>query len=164
MDSSTTIVGIILLLISILPVALIKIAGNKKQKKLKLAFIENALTQDVHINQCDIWEEKAIGMDPNKALLIYQNTNGTRKDLLVDIKQIKACKSMENIRQPMSQNPSDRFVEQIFLEVQLSNSKSINLEFFNSQSGLLPNGEKKLCEKWAGILNTEIVKVPAAMR
>lgn len=159
MDISTTIVGLVLLLLGVVPFVLIRLSIKRKLNKTRLAFQEIAKSKNLNLAICDVNDHVFIGIDKDKSALFYQYQEEGSAASEISIKQIKSCQYTENVRVAGSNHRNDRFIEQIALDLHFhSGSKPIKLEFFSSRNGLLPNGEKEFCEKWAGIISSEIEK------
>ncbi|MFL9845337.1 hypothetical protein [Flavobacterium rhizosphaerae] len=155
MDIRIALIGIFILLIIIVPLAIIHIKGENKEKiiinKLKSAAGNNGSP----IEQYDLWNDYAISISTDKMLYYIKNKNEAATD--IDLSQIAACRIINSGKEFNAIATNINAVNKLELLLTPKNShKPISLTFFEEEANLYINEEIRLIKKWNEIINKNL--------
>ncbi|WP_146185876.1 hypothetical protein [Flavobacterium album] len=153
MDLSTTIIGVALLAICLVPLVLAHNKKKKKQQQLLKALTGLAESYSCKITQHDLWQNTAIGIDENaKCVFFVKNTDGANSLQKVHLAAINDAYS--------NGDPDPVASEKLELLMVHAGGKEfdIALEFYNPEVSMQINDEWILLKKWQGILQEAIRK------
>ena len=93
MSLSTTIVGVILVLIILIPIYIIGLSQKREKKKQLQSFIDQGKSEGLKITECDQWREYFIGIDRIAMKLMYveRNTKSAGKSMIVDLNDFRSA-------------------------------------------------------------------------
>lgn len=154
MDLGTAIIGGVLLLVCIIPIAIAYNSSNKKYKKTLGALSDYATEKSCKINQQDVWIHAAIGIDSQNHMLFFlKGDSNAHKIEHIDLNKIKECR----VTTPDSREKSDR-INRLVLELQPANNSEqpTALEFYNGNVSMQLADELILAKKWKQIINNVI--------
>lgn len=157
MDIKTTIIGVILLLICILPLLLLGSNKKNKQKKMLESLFDFAQQNNSQITQHEIMGEILLGIDEKKSHLFFMKY--FREDIIkhqIDLHEIQFCKIKNSSRSINNTSIVEK------LELQLipkdKNQKEKMLEFFNNDHSNQMVNELQTIEKWNILVNEHLKK------
>ena len=76
MDIQTTIIGVIILLLCLLPFLLLGVKNKNKRKKVFQILLDIAKRNQTYINKSEFWSQSVIGIDTSKKILFFsKNAN-----------------------------------------------------------------------------------------
>lgn len=125
----------------------------KVRKDLKKVAQENGL----NITECDIWDDKFIGIAPAKNMIfMFQDINNKSNFLTINLNNFKACKLQVDSRN----EKHIRVVEGIYL---LLKSKNMNesdkkINFYNSNTDMSIHDEMEIAKKWENNIASAILR------
>src|SRR5665648_110141 len=123
MDLSTTIIGLMILSLFILPVILIARAGKSKGKKFEKDFFSEVSRNELKISEKDIWNEFAIGIDTSRNQIIYLDWSGPdRINIIFDLKDVKVFESMPSYGEQNKKNFKYKNVDRLGLRFHFKES------------------------------------------
>ncbi len=159
MDFGSAIVGTISVIIFILPIILMN--RNKKNKtKLLLGELQNIASQyQSEIDQYETFNSFAIGIDSyHKLAYFYKDGKMQSRKYHIDLTKIRECKPEVISRTIKDGKRINKVIDSVALQlIPVSESKPIQLEFYNADEGLQLNGELKAIEKWSKVINQQLV-------
>jgi|GEM_PF-6567851 len=151
MDLQTTIIGIVLIALCVIPLAWAYRKKKEKQERLLKQLKAHAITNGCNITAHDHWHNTVIGLDENANCLFFLRRT---KDGEV-IQQAHLAGVAESYT-----NGTDRPAEAQSLELVLvhNTSKEPNtvLKFFNRSSFMQLNNELELIKKWHSTIQDKI--------
>lgn len=151
MDLQTTIIGIALIALCVIPLAWAYRKRKEKQQKLVTELKAHAITNSCNITRFDLWHNTAIGIDDANSCLFFLRKS---KDGEV-VKQAHLAGVSSSYT-----NGDDRPSESPGLELVLVhgnvNAPNTVLEFYNRASLMQLNNELELLKKWHSIVEEHI--------
>lgn len=156
--NSSTILGIVITLIMILPLYWLLSAGSKKRKKLSKKLTELASNKSCSLSQQDLWDRTTIGIDESKKMLFYvSQTNHGLITHSIDVSTIKSCRINTIDKDAVAANGKPTKVTdrlELVISFTEAGQNEVSLEFYNTANGSYGlSGELQLIEKWAHIAN-----------
>lgn len=147
MDSTSLIIGILLLVICVLPFVWFSISNSKKRKKRIDNLIKKAKENNAYIQEKDDWNKSIIGLDKtNKMLFFSKNSEEFDKFIFINISELQQS------RIERTEN-NHKVLEKLELELTFASKPTIVLEFFNKEETRLIMNEYELIQKWQTLLN-----------
>lgn len=160
MDLGTTIVGIVIILICIIPFALMSINNRKKEKKLLQGLTEIAESNNCKISRYELWNSSTIGIDDTSLMIFYtRKSKDIETSQQINLAETQKCKLVNSSRTVSNKEGNFKVVEKLELAFSFQDkSKSeVALEFYNADhDSLTLMGELQLVEKWCKIFNDKI--------
>ncbi|WP_027418295.1 hypothetical protein [Crocinitomix catalasitica] len=160
MNLSTTITGLVLVLVIILPFAGMRMKRKKSNKKLLDALNELAVSNHFSINQHELLSDIAIGIDAiKKQLFFVKRTDQFDVNQIVDLSHIVNCEIVKTQRNVENATTPFKIIEKLELvcQSQTGNKKSQSvIEFYNADIDMQLNGELQLLEHWKNIIVEKI--------
>ncbi|KAA5549561.1 hypothetical protein [Adhaeribacter rhizoryzae] len=161
MDLGTTITGIVVILLCIIPIVLMRINNSKKEKNLLQGLLNLAESKNCQITRHDLWDNSLIGIDDNKNKVFFirkvKDAETTRQVVLAEIQK---CQVIDTSRTVSNKDGNHKVTDQVALALTYhdKSKQATALEFFNvDHDSLMLKGELLLAEKWSGIINGAIL-------
>lgn len=152
MDTSTIIIGLIMVALCALPFILSNTNRKSSDQTIKKAIFELAHKNNTSILQNDFWFKTAIGINTaNHQLFFYRKAKNLETSEIIDLTNYKKCSVIK-----LNDNSNHIDVLQLVLTPISSKNKEIILDFYNSEFNPQLNGEVQLIEKWSKIINETI--------
>ncbi|WP_452226228.1 hypothetical protein [Lacinutrix cladophorae] len=151
MESTSTIIGVIITLIILLPIIGIQRSQTSKKKKSKKRFIDEAIKNNLNIIEPDFWGTYyAIAIDESKNKLIYSKIiNEVYNTKILDLNTINSCEIIRTNRTFKNNKVFKTETDKIDLVISFTTNKDIEiLEFYNVDVNLEMTNEITLLEKW----------------
>ncbi|MCW5898226.1 MAG: hypothetical protein KIT10_03065 [Flavobacteriales bacterium] len=159
MDGATIVVGIIVLAMLTLPFVLDTIRRRKKASHLLHALRSLALQQQCKVDQHAVVGDMALGMDKTRNILFYfSDLEEPPAAQRVDLAEIRACQAVKEKAGKRSADATalpDR-VELALLPKAKGGSET-RLVLFQATLGVAVNGEVRIAEEWAKLINDRLV-------
>jgi len=156
MDSGTTLTGIIIMVIIIIPFLLMGINAKKQKNRIKKDLENIATKNGCKVGQFDIWKNSAFAIDESEKFLIgYRKTNLETLEFFAVLKDFNSCSIQKSIR-----NVGDEVVVE-HLKLAFGNKQNPNkpqyFEFYNSDTDSSQLGdEMQLLTKWHTLIKDRI--------
>lgn len=162
MELGTTIVGILVLLVCIIPFAMVGYKSKLNNKKKLEELIAFAQENKANITQHELWRNSAIGLDKHEQVIFFINQeNDTKVFHKILLSTIETC-TVYNVNSTISnKNSNYKIIEKIDLlfTYRDKNLAKVALNIFNSKlEGLTVSGELQIAEKWHQLINDIIKK------
>lgn len=152
MSLGTTIIGVGLLLLCILPIIILSYRSSSKIKKLIKALNDLAEKENSKISETDNWNRSIIGIDKNtKKLFYYKNDENNSQQYVIPLKDVLRCKLLKEQHEAGQPGNEIKLIDKIQLEFSFTNSakEPIVLDFYNAlKENLEPNEQLRLADKW----------------
>ncbi len=158
MDKGSSIIGIVIIALVILPFILLFIFKKMKHAKYLKVLSSLAEKEKMKITSREIWENKyLLGVDTNSKKLIYINLNQTDKPAeVIDLSKVSGCRIVSTDRSQksrMPENMSDR-LDLVFSFKDSSPERY--LEFYNSTAFMPTVDHFAHAEKWQKIVEENL--------
>lgn len=149
MNNATTIIGVVLVVLFVLPVFIIQLSARKRRKKFENDFKQHGIANGITVVAPDFWNSSyAIAMDSNSKNLIYAvKEEGTTYYKIVKLNSNTNCRVASSTRKEGSIATTDSI--KLILESKSAKEDVVELEFFSTNKNAYPTNELKLAEKWA---------------
>jgi len=157
MDLGTTITGLIILIIGILPFLIMAISKSNRKKKLLQSLNELAQQQNTTIAEYDIWSNSIIGISTNKHFIFaIRNVNNEVKTYQVNLLETINCRVINEGRSVSSFIVTDKI--EIAFTAKEKQKAEVIIELYNNEYDCLTiSHELQLAEKWCKIAKDKIV-------
>jgi len=157
MDSSATIIGIIIALIIIIPIYLMIRSQSVFKKKIK--GIKDYYSRNNHFTfgQTETQNKKVLALDPkNKAFLLIDFNVEPEQVSFIDLNEVSSCKLV-----PTTEGNSNTIIKLDF-EFALKNSGNQSITFYNIDRDQIGQvylyQDHQLAKKWTRILQEVILR------
>jgi hypothetical protein len=95
MDFSTTMVGLVLVALILLPILYFNFKKSIAKKQMLDAFKALAREKGIEIGQHEFWRDSVIGIDPVKKMVLYQRKNETENMVqIVRLEDVNRCEQV----------------------------------------------------------------------
>ncbi len=159
MDISTTIIGLILLALFVLPVFYAVKKSTASNNQILNRFRVEAAKHGMTLSTLDIWNDTVIGVDQISRKFLYLKADEKHpKMIMVDLNEVKKCETSEVSRNKKSANGGkEKVIESIHLAFTFQDLKKsgVNLEIYDASHDLGLDGEVQLAEKWVALLQPQ---------
>jgi hypothetical protein len=155
MDTSTTIMGLAILLIFLIPVFLIARSGKKKGSRFERDFFSECSRRELNITEKDILGEIGIGLDQVNKTLLYMNWGGHEKSVTsFSLKEVKSFETMPPSSAIKKPNFDYKKVERLGFRFNFINTSSqeLTIIFYTAGFGKLSSAELNMFKKWNEII------------
>ncbi len=156
MDLATSLIGLGMVALIMLPILYFHYAQKNKRKKFLNDFISQAEQQQLKVSQHDVWSQySAIGLDAAANKLFFYSKRGDQEQKsLINLAEVEKCRV--NISR-IAQN-EDQVIDRLELVLTIRNVRSSEkvIEFFSKEEFMTLNGELQLVEKWKTIVNSQL--------
>ena len=159
MDTSSLIMGLVLVSICIVPLYLFNLNRKNKKKRLLQALSNIAAQHNCTISQYDVCGENIIGMDEaKKYVFCFKKQNDEIQEHFVNLAEIKNCKTTHTTRNVKHNDEVQKVTEKVELSfIPINGSEpNINWEFFNEEVKSHMTGELQLVEKWTKLISAQL--------
>lgn len=152
MDSETTIIGIILLLICIVPFLLInKKKATKRRNKVKI-LTDSVQKMNGTIYKNEFWNHYGIGLDKTNKMLYFstQADDGNSYEV-ISLKSITACSIIKK-------EDNSKTITAVGLQLDYSDKSKPNvyLSFYERDRNLALLNELELIQRWSTIIKEQL--------
>lgn len=155
MDLSSTIIGVLMLSLFIIPVILLTRAGKAKGKKFEKEFFSEVSRMELNISEKDFWNEYAIGIDKSKKRILYMDWSVPEtRVLIIDIKDVKTIEPTPGFKEMNKKGFNYSKGQRLAIKLcHKDNSRmDINILFFVPGFGEQSDNDVKLFEKWLKLI------------
>lgn len=160
MESTSTIIGVIITLIVILPILFIQKSQISKKKKSKKGFIDEAQKNNLKVTEPDFWGSYyALAIDENQNKLIYSKIiDEEHNTIIIDVEEIASCEIVRTNRTFKSNKVFKTETDKIDLVIGFKNSNKAKevLEFYNVDVNIEMTNEVPLLDKWESKIKSSI--------
>lgn len=163
MDITSSIIGIGLLLLFVIPIVLLNRRGKKTEQLFKNKLFSQAEKDSCEINEFEIWNNAAIGLDSNSSKLFFLKKVAYKDEYEnMDLKEVSTCQLRNTNENFNSKDGQQTIIEKLELIFSFKghgkDPKSIVL-YDRDLDNLNLNGEVQIAQKWHGILTKELESI-----
>lgn len=160
MSLETSIMGLIVTLIVLIPIYFFERKRKRNRKMLIKSAKEKSARQGLVITDFDQWNNYFIGLDKKSNKLFYSDNPVTYgSDVIIDLNLISKCEKVVLSKTVKAKGGSDTVIEKISLRLSFIpklHVSDIMLEFFNSDKAVLPDREYEYVDKWSRMIKSAL--------
>lgn len=159
MDLGSTLVGLIIIALCVIPFILLSRGSKRKNKQMLLELESIAKEQSCIINKHEFCGDFVIAIDEaKKHLFFYKENNQHQSKLFVDLAHIKSCRINKVDKRIQNMDGAYTIIDKLSLcfKPRANNQKEIQLELYNSDVNLQLSGELQLIEAWQQLINSRL--------
>lgn len=157
MDTGTTIIGIIILLLCILPLVIMTRKANQKERQFSRDLFDFAKKSNSKLSEHEIMNNIAIGLDKeNNQLFFLRKKENIEAEFQINLLEIQKCRVLNSNRTVNSKEGNYKVIDKLALAFTYldKNKQETVLDFYKSElNNFSLNGELQLIEKWLKIIN-----------
>ncbi len=163
MDSTTLIIGFVMILLIASPIVLTGISRKSREKKLANDFNLLSKSNNSTISQSDFWSGTVIGINQDDKLVFFiRQLKDLNESIAINLNEFQKC----NFIKTTNKGDVVEKLELVFTPI-TKNKPETKLEIYNAEINPLLAGEIKIAEKWVKLINETIsehkkLKFPAA--
>lgn len=156
MDTSSIVMGAIIVAVCIVPIIMISIISKNKKKKRLQNFKNSAAAQNCNITKYEVLGNVVIGIDEvSNSLFFMKQVNDTEITQFINLADFQSCKVI-NLGRAANNSTIIEKLELCFYPKNKNNSQQV-LSFYDSTvDGISLSGELQLIETWEGIVNSRL--------
>lgn len=163
MELGTTLTGIALLLIFVLPIVFLNKKRTKDGKHFSSELFDFAIKNSSKISEHELWNNTAIGIDKETHQLYFIRDAANNKiKHKIDLLEMQKCRIVNTSRNIKYKGENHKVIDKLELAF-VSRDKSkpeIFLEFYNTDfDSATLSGELQLIEKWFKIVDEQLGQV-----
>jgi hypothetical protein len=159
MDTSTAIIGTLILALFLLPVFIIARSGRRKMTRFEREFFSEASRNELNISEKDVYNEIAIGIDTSRNTILLLNWSGPERTTSVfNLKDVGVFESNPGYAEFKKPGFNFKKVEKLGFKFQFTDSirPEINIVFYTAGFGQLRDAEVRLFSKWVEIIRKKM--------
>ncbi|TKD62439.1 hypothetical protein [Flavobacterium sp. ASW18X] len=155
MDYYNTLIGILLLIVSLSPFVWLSKMSNKNRKKLTLGLAAMATPIHATIVEKDILLDMAIGLEAHDKILFFIKNNEQRT---IDLELYRKCEFYDTYINTKQGSKRIATINSLGLKLyaKAEGEPPLLLEFFNLNEKIQPNGEFDLAKKWSKLITEKL--------
>jgi hypothetical protein len=160
MDKASTIIGIVIVTMTVLPFLIYNIFKNMKKMKFRKNFMEFSEKSNLKLSKHDIWKNRyAIGIDSDSKRLLYYNIKENKPGAtLIELSEVQKCRVVSTDRHVKSQNTINDKTNRLELIITYNNSgvpENI-LEFYKNPEFMPGTEDFAHADTWLSIINSNL--------
>lgn len=163
MEFGTTIIGISILLVCILPFIMVSVNSKRKMKNKLQELIKYAQLNNAKIDAHEIWANSALGIDFDSIELFFISHENNQKIFQkLALSEIESCQIMKISNTFNGKSSSYIVIEKLDLMLTYKDKKKkhVELNIYNmNHQNLTISGELAIAEKWNKIINEKIILI-----
>jgi|JI9StandDraft_1071089.scaffolds.fasta_scaffold568949_1 hypothetical protein len=152
MDTPTTIIGLVILLICLLPFLLIS-NKNAKKKKIRIQYLnDSAQKTNGTIHKNEFWSQSGIGLDTKNKVVYYSNeTSIANSYTTINLKGIQSCSIVRT-------EDSSKAISKLDLQLNHAENRKLDLHinFFDKEKNILLANELEIINRWHKTINDNL--------
>lgn len=159
MNTGSTLVGIILAIVCIVPFIILNQQSRKKKKNRLKSLRINAHKVDCKIDTHEFCGDYLIGIDNEKKVLFFnKETKEKTEENHINLSQFKECTICTRYQEATSKTQTFKEIDQLYLSFipLVKNKSEIKLTFFDADINMMLSGELESIKKWLNIINNQL--------
>lgn len=160
MDLGTSIVGLVIILICIIPFVIMSINNRKKEKTMLQGLFTFAERNNCKISQHELWNNSLIGIDETANVIFFtKKLKDNEISQQINLTEIQKCRVVNSSKTVNNKDDNFKVVDKLELAFIFNdkNKAEIIIEFYNADyDSLTLSGELLLVEKWCKIIRDRI--------
>ena len=161
MDTSSTIIGLVILAVFILPIILLHSARRKRERKQLELFDQYVESKGLHLDQRELWNHYGIGVDnAGKHLFYLKQHIDDNQEQILSLTEVAMCETVREMVKPTVNASEDDLVLdrlELLLRFKQAGRESVRLEFYNREESSGLSDELELTEKWRKRINAALL-------
>lgn len=157
METGTTIIGVVLIALCILPFIITGYISKKRKNKMLKSLRKYAEKYHCNISKYDIEGQLIIGADETNKCIFFckKNIDKQTENKYVDLKDILNCMILSNNNPLKFREGNFGSVDKLELCFIAAdrNKSDVKFEFFNSETDIRLTTEMQMAEKWMKLVN-----------
>jgi len=156
MDSGTAITGLVLVVISIVPIFVLNGKRSKKGRGMLQSITKVASEHNCKITEHEFCGDYTIGMDKTNGYVFFVKESNAKADVqFVNLAQVRTSKIENTSRIVTNNKQNNKITERLRLNLLLKekDKSTIVWEFYNAEENPQLNGELQSIEKWQNTIN-----------
>ena len=155
MDSERIILGSIVVVVVIIPIAILKIKASLKKRRIKDLLFSLAQPHNTTIIRYDHWNSSAIGLSRNSTqIFLVCNDKNEEKKQVIALSFFNKCKLVNDNAGAAFNEGSYKVTNAVDLELTGKNKPTERINFYRIQKdGDLLTYELEVAEKWCRLIN-----------
>ena len=155
MGTDRIILGSIIVLIVIIPIAILKIKASLKKRRIKGLLFSLAEKYNTNIISYDHWNNSAIGLSRNGTqIFLVSNVKKEDKKQVIALSSFNKCNLVNDNAGFVFNEGSSKVTNAVDLELTGKSNPSERINFYHIQKdGDLLTDELELAEKWCRLIN-----------
>lgn len=148
-------INLALVAVVLIPFILFLLYGRSEKRRLKKLFSQEAYKHQLRVTEKDSWNNTTIGLDPDRAVILFMQLrkNGPFTEI-IDLKQVKSCEVLPEIRTVANHQRPENVLQRIDLKLTLYNKVTRFITLYDSDENYNQEYEQKFAEKWGGVINS----------
>lgn len=159
MDWGTTIVGLIMILICIVPFVIMYYNRVKKENKMLQSINEIAQQHNCKIGQHEFCGDYVMGIDENRNFVFFfKQKKEEAISQFVDLSEIQTCQMVKKTRNVKNDIGSLGFIERVELSFTPTNKNKgeTTFELYDEEINMQLSGELQFVDKWTKQINDRL--------
>lgn len=152
MDSTNTIIGVVITLCCGIPFFLIYLSKKKKTQQKKLLFKTIAKENNLIINTIEVFNHLTFGIDISKKIALITNNNS------YNVINLNQCENAYLDVHKKRINKSTELITDVFLGIKTPDKQNTSYNIFNEDINRIIDGEVEVGKKWINTINQVINK------
>lgn len=156
MDLTTSLIGLGLVALTILPILYFHFVQKNKRKKYLQDFLNLAAQQQVKITRHAMWGHScAIGLDDaNNKLFYLKKQDNEETKVSINLADVEKCRLLVQRR---AQN-EEQVIDRLELVFSFRNGRTAEktMLFYSKEEDLSLNGELQLAEQWQALIRAQL--------
>lgn len=162
MFSGTTIIGLIIVLLCIIPIVLMFVSSKKKKARALNALKELATESNKKVAQFDQWKENAIGTDEAHTMIFaVRKMKDSVLKYAINLSGVRSCKVINRSRTVKFEGGNTTLIEQLSLQFEYKDPSKgeMVLDFYhNGYDTVAIADELLLIQKWEKLIQDALNK------
>ncbi len=161
MDKESTIIGIGIIALIIIPFVLVYLIKKSIQIKFQTTFRKFAEMEKIKLSEHEMWENHYLtGIDTESGKLIYLKKDAENAPVIINLSEVETCRVVTTDRSEKSRFgdkiPTNRL--DLVFTLKKNNRAEPSIEFYNNPA-FMPSPEAcSVINKWADIVNSYLKK------
>ncbi|MBW3544217.1 MAG: hypothetical protein KY428_01235 [Bacteroidetes bacterium] len=157
MDLTTSLIGLGLVALTVLPIIYFYFTQKNKRLKFLNGFLSLAAQQQVKITRHALWGHYcAIGLDENSNKLFYlKSQDNEETKAYINLADVEKCRLLIHRRTQNKDQVIDRL--ELAFGFRNGNSPEKTLLFYSKEEDISLNGELQLAEQWQALISAQLV-------
>ncbi len=161
MDISTTLIGLVMLALFVVPIWYAVQKESTENKYFLKTFMEEARKESLNITAYDRLHHALIGVDRTAQKVLFAEINDEQiTTRVVNLDGLKSCAVFEVSSTKKTKHGKEKVIGGIDLQFVYFDPKraDVFVRFYDGQNDLAPDGEMQLAEKWNTLLQPKLIQ------
>lgn len=160
MDTSSIIIGLVILAVFIGPIVLLHLARRKRERRQMVQFEQYVQSKGLQLTDRELWNHYGIGIDAPQQQLFYTKQHlDENREHLIGLADIASCETTREMTLPTTgKSEDDKVLDRLQLLIRFKDARKepVHLEFYNRDESTGLSNELELTEKWRKRIHAHI--------